>query len=39
VTWSDGAFLFGLTQPTVPDTLVARWAVGTIVATPVLIVN
>jgi lipoprotein-anchoring transpeptidase ErfK/SrfK len=39
VTWSDGAFLFGLTQPTVADDEVARWAIGTLVATPVLIVN
>jgi lipoprotein-anchoring transpeptidase ErfK/SrfK len=38
LTWSDGAFLFGLTQPTVPDDLLARWAVGTIQATPLLIV-
>jgi L,D-transpeptidase catalytic domain/Bacterial SH3 domain len=38
LTWSDGAFLFALTQPSVPDDVVARWAVGTIVATPLLIV-
>ena len=39
LTWSDGAFLFALTQPSVPDDVVARWAVGTIVATPLLIVT
>jgi lipoprotein-anchoring transpeptidase ErfK/SrfK len=39
LTWSDGEYLFGLTQPTVPDDLLARWAVGTIVATPLLIVS
>src|SRR5438067_6527203 len=39
LTWSDGAFLFGLTQPTVPADEVDKWAVGTIVATPLLIVG
>ena len=39
VTWADGAFLFGLTQPTVADGDVARWAVGDLKATPVLIVQ
>jgi lipoprotein-anchoring transpeptidase ErfK/SrfK len=39
LTWSDGAYLFGLTQPAVPDDVIARWAVGTIPATPLLIVQ
>ena len=39
LTWSDGAFLFGLTQPSVPDDLLARWAIGTISATPLVIVS
>jgi lipoprotein-anchoring transpeptidase ErfK/SrfK len=39
LSWSDGAFLFGLTQPAVPDGDTAKWAVGTIAATPVLIVK
>ena len=39
ITWSDGAYLFGLTQPTVADGDIARWAIGEIKATPVLIVN
>jgi hypothetical protein len=39
LTWGDGAFLFGLTQPFVADADVARWAVGTIPATPLLILN
>jgi len=38
VTWSDGAYLFGLTQPTVADGDIARWAIGELKATPVLIV-
>jgi len=37
VTWSDGAFLFGLTQPNVADGDIARWAIN-LPATPVLIV-
>jgi hypothetical protein len=39
LTWSDGAYLFALTQPLVPPDVLARWAVGTIAATPLLIVN
>jgi hypothetical protein len=39
LTWSDGAYLFGLTQPTVADGDVARWATGTLKATPVVITN
>jgi hypothetical protein len=39
LTWGDGEFLFGLTQPSVPDDVLARWAVGTIPATPLLIVD
>jgi L,D-transpeptidase catalytic domain/Bacterial SH3 domain len=39
VSWSDGAYLFGLTQPTVADGDIARWAIGELKATPVLIVN
>jgi lipoprotein-anchoring transpeptidase ErfK/SrfK len=38
LTWSDGAYLFGLTQPTVADGDIARWAIGDLKATPVLIV-
>jgi len=37
VTWSDGAYLFNLTQPVVADGDVARWAIGELVSTPVLI--
>jgi hypothetical protein len=37
VTWADGAYLFGLTQPTVAAGDIARWAIGDLVATPVLI--
>ena len=39
LTWADGAFLFGLTRPTVADGDVARWAIGATPATPVLIVD
>jgi lipoprotein-anchoring transpeptidase ErfK/SrfK len=39
VTWSDGAYLFQLTQPTVAPDLLARWAVGDAPATPVVIVD
>ncbi|MGI9147301.1 MAG: SH3 domain-containing protein [Chloroflexota bacterium] len=39
LTWTDGKFLFGLTQPSVPDDLLARWAVGSLPATPLLIVS
>jgi lipoprotein-anchoring transpeptidase ErfK/SrfK len=38
VTWADGAYLFGLTQPTVASGDIARWAIGELKATPVLIV-
>jgi lipoprotein-anchoring transpeptidase ErfK/SrfK len=38
VTWSDGAFLFGVTQPGVADGDIARWAIN-VPATPVLIVQ
>jgi lipoprotein-anchoring transpeptidase ErfK/SrfK len=39
LTWSDGAYLFALTQPSVADDVPARWAVGAIQATPLLIVD
>ncbi len=39
LTWGDGAYLFNLTQPTVAAGDIARWAIGTIPATPVLIVD
>jgi lipoprotein-anchoring transpeptidase ErfK/SrfK len=39
LTWGDGEFLFGLTQPAVPDDVVAKWAIGTIPATPLVIVS
>jgi hypothetical protein len=39
LTWGDGAYLFGLTAPMVADGDIARWAIGTIPATPVLIVD
>jgi len=38
LTWSDAAYLFGLTQPEVPPDLLARWAIN-VPATPVVIVN
>lgn len=38
LTWSDAAYLFGLTQPTVAEGDIARWAIGELKATPVLIV-
>lgn len=37
LTWSDAAYLFALTQPTVADGDIARWAIGELKATPVLI--
>jgi lipoprotein-anchoring transpeptidase ErfK/SrfK len=39
LTWGDGAYLFGQTQPVVADGDVARWAIGELKATPVVIVN
>ena len=39
LTWADGAYLFGLTQPKVADGDMARWAIGELKATPVLIVQ
>src|SRR5579871_4033845 len=39
VTWTDGEYLFGLTQPQVADGDNARWATGDLVATPVMIVK
>jgi lipoprotein-anchoring transpeptidase ErfK/SrfK len=39
VTWADGAYLFSLTQPTVASGDIARWAIGELKATPVLIVS
>ncbi len=39
VTWADGEYLFGLTQPQVADGDIARWATGSLVATPVMIVK
>lgn len=37
LTWTDGGYLFALTQPTVADGDLARWAVGALPATPVVI--
>ena len=37
LTWGDGEYLFGLTQPTVADGDIAKWAIN-IPATPLLIV-
>ena len=39
VTWADGAFLFGQTQPAIAPGDIARWATGSLVATPVQIVR
>jgi lipoprotein-anchoring transpeptidase ErfK/SrfK len=39
LTWTDGAYLFGLTQPKVADGDVARWATGDLKATPLVIVQ
>jgi lipoprotein-anchoring transpeptidase ErfK/SrfK len=39
LTWADGAYLFDLTQPRVADGDNARWALGEVKATPVLIVQ
>jgi lipoprotein-anchoring transpeptidase ErfK/SrfK len=39
LTWSDAAYLFGLTQPDVAPGDVARWAIGDLPSTPVVIVN
>ncbi|MBV9323291.1 MAG: SH3 domain-containing protein [Chloroflexi bacterium] len=39
LTWADGAYLFGLTQPKVADGNIARWAIGDVKATPVMIVQ
>ena len=39
VTWADGEYLFGLTQPQVADGDNARWATGNLTATPVMIVQ
>jgi lipoprotein-anchoring transpeptidase ErfK/SrfK len=39
LTWADGAYLFDLTQPQVADGDTARWAIGDLPATPVLIVQ
>ncbi|HEX8966369.1 MAG TPA: L,D-transpeptidase family protein [Chloroflexota bacterium] len=39
LTWTDGAYLFGISQPTVADGDIARWALGDLKATPVLIVR
>jgi L,D-transpeptidase catalytic domain/Bacterial SH3 domain len=39
LTWADGAYLFGLTQPTVAQGDIARWAIGDLKATPVVIVQ
>jgi lipoprotein-anchoring transpeptidase ErfK/SrfK len=38
LTWNDGEYLFGLTQPVVAQGDVARWAIN-IPATPLLIVQ
>src|ERR1051326_5893225 len=38
ITWADAAYLFSLTQPTVAEGDIARWAIGELKATPVLIV-
>jgi hypothetical protein len=37
VTWTDGAYLFSLTEPIVADGDVARWAIGALPATPLVI--
>jgi lipoprotein-anchoring transpeptidase ErfK/SrfK len=39
LTWADGAYLFGMTQPTVADGDIARWALDGAPATPLLIVQ
>lgn len=39
LTWADGAYLFGLTQPKVADGDNARWAIGDLKATPVVVVQ
>jgi hypothetical protein len=39
LTWADGDYLFGLTQPKVADGDIARWAIGDVKATPVMIVQ
>ncbi|HEY2593657.1 MAG TPA: L,D-transpeptidase family protein [Chloroflexota bacterium] len=39
LTWADGEYLFGLTQPKVADGDNARWAIGDLKATPVVIVQ
>jgi lipoprotein-anchoring transpeptidase ErfK/SrfK len=39
LTWADGAYLFDLTQPKVADGDNARWVIGELKATPVLIVQ
>jgi hypothetical protein len=38
LTWGDGAYLFGLTAPKVADGDLARWAIGDLKATPVVVV-
>jgi lipoprotein-anchoring transpeptidase ErfK/SrfK len=37
LTWGDGDYLFSLTAPTVADSDVARWAIGTLPSTPLVI--
>jgi lipoprotein-anchoring transpeptidase ErfK/SrfK len=39
LTWTDAAYLFGLTQPVVAPDLLARWALGDAPATPVVIAD
>jgi hypothetical protein len=39
LTWGDGAYLFGQTQPAIAAGDIARWAIGTLVATPLVIVK
>jgi lipoprotein-anchoring transpeptidase ErfK/SrfK len=39
LTWSDGAYLFSQTKPDVAPGDIARWAIGDLPSTPVVIVN
>jgi lipoprotein-anchoring transpeptidase ErfK/SrfK len=39
LTWADGAYLFSQTKPDVAEGDVARWALGSLPSTPVVIVN
>jgi lipoprotein-anchoring transpeptidase ErfK/SrfK len=39
LTWADGGYLFSLSQPVVAEGDLARWAIGELKATPVMIVK